>query len=1174
MSRSSSTSSSGSEENQSETETPLAAALQASIQDQADQAEPEAVVEKAKAAECAWAHMPIMQQAQRQRQQQQANVQVQAKSKRPLSLSHAASSSAQTEEPPTKKPRGTVCDPHYCVDCLQRGLPLSNCRIYRNNGSSRKTHRSRWHKEDPANKILTYCRPDHADVRDLIAARPANENEKQVKKRITKAMVSHEVLEVESASDEESPERPEVPMTTEPEAEQQQSEGPKTNLVVNIEVLESSAVDQRSSSFVRQLADASPILPSPAEAASTASSSTSGRDLLAIVTGLEIKMAEAARQLALLPIILNVVRDLALSQATSSSNSRGQNLPKVPPIVASNMAELLENEMLATAPCGEDTILYCVPCYNVLMEGTAFSPKLTVAERHSTLNPKSMGTLARGQLITKLEMTEILACGEAFSRLRYRIVKHLSGIEAVGHVKAMKKYADRKIEEKRVSGTVRRLLRCSVANIESASASKHYETFVSMLYRSDAEVGQRGHGRYVPYYVVCICMPLAKLWLFCTLFVNLPPTMHPTREFNKELWSLFEVTADKYTAEFLQTPLPSTGCPPCYAIACDKSTPGRITNQAVMVLARCETGDAVAIPGGAPAVYSKEMDGSGPVLVQRLFQGLANFDLPIDRLVGVIADGQYQTAPFKTAIFEKLKEAGADYEIPINWDPAHFINLAVTNVRDSDDGEALQDFIDRANLFPHLFGHGRGRSALEIASEDHAGAISSFASQRFTSSAMNQWQTIFRCYGDLHAAFRAEKPRVRDNDPQPYIMFGFDFVCDLLGYLDLFAPIKALMEIAQNLQLPHWKVSTLWPLVAEFLHVHAEQFRSEDYPTLHEHIDNLHVGGTFDGVTLLDGWLKVKKPVAGSASDQDQWRARDMEDIARDTQKLAGALHRSFVARIQRCCDPSTSDCASFDAAAIIRAIACRDPEVAAEEFADQCAPAFKRLVTEAVKHKHLAHLKVPMARRYAANFVDTIRHVIFTGEGRSSWLVPSINGPLTDLKVAAPTLARQLLLHLSGSTAGGEFSSVVVDEAAVYASFYADPDVFQRAGPATCALLDFALHRGGTEAIVESFYSTMRSQQQQGGQTNDTLQLRAKLAWLLPPMGGDACEEFLDDSAKLFFKGDKSRGIRPHWSPFFAAKTKDAIGKVLQRRAAAVSRVPFIGRRKQKPKDGDNNAN
>uniref|UniRef100_A0A1I8FTV9 SWIM-type domain-containing protein n=1 Tax=Macrostomum lignano TaxID=282301 RepID=A0A1I8FTV9_9PLAT len=674
-------------------------------------------------------------------------------------------------------------------------------------------------------------------------------------------MVSHEVLEVESASDEESPERPEVPMTTEPEAEQQQSEGPKTNLVVNIEVLESSAVDQRSSSFVRQLADASPILPSPAEAASTASSSTSGRDLLAIVTGLEIKMAEAARQLALLPIILNVVRDLALSQATSSSNSRGQNLPKVPPIVASNMAELLENEMLATAPCETPSRWACT----------------------------------RGQLITKLEMTEILACGEAFSRLRYRIVKHLSGIEAVGHVKAMKKYADRKIEEKRVSGTVRRLLRCSVANIESASASKHYETFVSMLYRSDAEVGQRGHGR----------------------------------EFNKELWSLFEVTADKYTAEFLQTPLPSTGCPPCYAIACDKSTPGRITNQAVMVLARCETGDAVAIPGGAPAVYSKEMDGSGPVLVQRLFQGLANFDLPIDRLVGVIADGQYQTAPFKTAIFEKLKEAGADYEIPINWDPAHFINLAVTNVRDSDDGEALQDFIDRANLFPHLFGHGRGRSALEIASEDHAGAISSFASQRFTSSAMNQWQTIFRCYGDLHAAFRAEKPRVRDNDPQPYIMFGFDFVCDLLGYLDLFAPIN------------------------------------EDYPTLHEHIDNLHVGGTFDGVTLLDGWLKVKKPVAGSASDQDQWRARDMEDIARDTQKLAGALHRSFVARIQRCCDPSTSDCASFDAAAIIRAIACRDPEVAAEEFADQCAPAFKRLVTEAVKHKHLAHLKVPMARSY-----------------------------------------------------------------------------------------------------------------------------------------------------------------------------------------------------------------
>jgi hypothetical protein len=142
------------------------------------------------------------------------------------------------------------------------------------------------------------------------------------------------------------------------------------------------------------------------------------------------------------------------------------------------------------------------------------------------------------------------------------------------------------------------------------------------------------------------------------------------------------------------------------------SPTGRITNQAVLILARCETGDAVAIPGGAPAVYESDMDATGPSLANRMFAGLANFDPPLGQLVGIVADGQYQTEPFKTAVSEKLR--AFDGSVPIVWDAAHFLNLAVTDVRDGPQGQPLRRFIQRTNHFAHLFGRGRGFAAVQV----------------------------------------------------------------------------------------------------------------------------------------------------------------------------------------------------------------------------------------------------------------------------------------------------------------------------------------------------------------------------------------------------------------------------------------------------------------------------
>ena len=105
------------------------------------------------------------------------------------------------------------------------------------------------------------------------------------------------------------------------------------------------------------------------------------------------------------------------------------------------------------------------------------------------------------------------------------------------------------------------------------------------------------------------------------------------------------------------------------------------------------------------------------------------------------------------------------------------------------------------------------------------------------------------------------------------------------------------------------------------------------------------------------------------------------------------------------------------------------------------------------------------------------------------------------------------------------------------------------------CILIDIALSKGGPEAIAESFYATMRAQQQVGGQYNDTLITRTKLSWASVRLYGD----ILRDSIKLYFKGDNH--IKAHRSTiFFSSRaTKYSTSKVIDRVDAEKGRCPFL---------------
>ena len=57
--------------------------------------------------------------------------------------------------------------------------------------------------------------------------------------------------------------------------------------------------------------------------------------------------------------------------------------------------------------------------------------------------------------------------------------------------------------------------------------------------------------------------------------------------------------------KLLTTPLPCTTFPPHFSCTSDKSTPGRTTNHAIMILVPIN-GKRVAIPIGGPKVYSTD----------------------------------------------------------------------------------------------------------------------------------------------------------------------------------------------------------------------------------------------------------------------------------------------------------------------------------------------------------------------------------------------------------------------------------------------------------------------------------------------------------------------------------------------------------------------------------------
>lgn len=98
---------------------------------------------------------------------------------------------------------------------------------------------------------------------------------------------------------------------------------------------------------------------------------------------------------------------------------------------------------------------------------------------------------------------------------------------------------------------------------------------------------------------------------------------------------------------------------------------------------------------------------------------------------------------------------------------------------------------------------------------------------------------------------------------------------------------------------------------------------------------------------------------------------------------------------------------------------------------------------------------------------------------------------------------------------------------------------------------------KGGPEAIAESFYSAMRSQQQSGGQLNETLARRTKVNWCLPSL--KQCEGIIKEAVALYLRGDDV--IKAHKkNTFFSGRAKEYfVSKVVDRHHADSGRCLFL---------------
>ena len=548
----------------------------------------------------------------------------------------------------------------------------------------------------------------------------------------------------------------------------------------------------------------------------------------------------------------------------------------------------------------------------------------------------------------------------------------------------------------------------------------------------------------------------------------------------------------------------------------------------------------------------------------------------LSRLCGVSADGPYQASGFRAKLIEILGIAdnlGDDLALPVTWDSAHALNLAVVGVKDSATatGEAFRRFVKRCNVFNALLANGKGFAFLQLVDKSSRRPVS-YACQRFASSSFDQWLKIEKSYASFWKAFELLHPNRTEEEELQYMIGGSDFIADLLAFIDVLKPVVDLMLRMQSLDTPIWKLKLLWPIVEGQLSK-ASQGDPQAFPRLNKVKDNLRPGAKFQGVTLLEGWLVTKDKESQASDKRFTWQLREDEDIHADHKRLALDLKNSLEERVKSVTsDPSLSVLQVFDAVALVKLHCGRISEEKLElnvtdgEYDCYGVEECKAVLATVSKMAHVKESGMDFDPRLAFRYMSQIKEAvkagiwkllcpewfIQTGDSDNPVPLPQDAQLVSFQPVHSESYALDTFFELEFSN--GKKFEVRLHEQSVYKSFYSNEEVCGIAKPPSCALIDVVLAKGGPEAIAESYYSAMRAQQQSGGQTNQTLARRTKLNWCLPSLKN--CESIIKESVQLYLKGDDE--MRPHRQRAFFSE-KYCVSKVVDRVDSDAGRCPFL---------------
>ena len=791
-------------------------------------------------------------------------------------------------------------------------------------------------------------------------------------------------------------------------------------------------------------------------------------------------------------------------------------------------------------------VLRCLPCYELHLKAKPTLADLTPLQAQRILNPRSSGTFATG-IFLKKEIASLLIKGHnrTWYREKNMLIDHMCiiGNGSETHKIAMEAYKQALKSNNENATTATHLFKAAIVDLKLGAAARNFEVLVSLLANCSVNVGNIGHGR------------------------NL---------FNDILYCL-EKSMNKKTAEFLNQPLPSTFLPPHFWVTIDKATPARTTNQAVLVVARDKNGIPSPIPVAAPTIYTEFTEASYDILALKLLEAISDNFSPqiLERLCGVAADGPYQASGFRSSLFRQLEipeHVDKVIALPITWDTAHVLNLAVTEVRDaiSPGGEHFRRFIKRCNVFNHVLANGKGFAFLQMVDSTARRPVS-YATQRFMSSSYEQWLKIEQSYQSYWQAFELLHPRRDEDEEWQYMIAGSDFVADLLSFLDIMDPIIDLMLRAQSLDTPIWKLQMWWPEVREIL-LKAVKGNPLVFPRLSKVEHSLIPGLKFKGVELLQGWLITKDN--GKNADGNSrftWHLRDSKDIEEDRKNLAKELCEALNIRIESLAEKSPSTFEVFDAANLVKLHCGKRVNKEIKYFVDEGeyevygVEECKRILTTISELKHVKESGMNFDSRMAYLYMSRIKNAVKAGiwNGKCpEWFIISQNN--VNLHTQNATLeefeeeeSNTLDCQFKMVFSNGKVMKVRLHEQRMYQSFYNNEEICHIASKPSCALIDILLAKGGPEAIAESFYSSMRSQQQSGGQSNETLARRTKLQWALPSLQN--CKNIIKDGIKTYIQGDDK--LRPHrQNTFFSSRNKDyVVSKVIDRIDSDKGRCPFL---------------